>query len=556
MGIMTSASSAARKLADTVVDRLLRADPFAGTGLGLREYDALVPDASAAAEAALAADLAALGAQAAEVTPDDAADAVTLDAVRAACDRQQQMLALRSPEFTVSAMPIYGPPNLFAVLARTALVDAQAATDYLQRVTASTEWIDATTERLREGAACGRFPVGSLVDDAIAWADRALATPVPPAVTTPAPPDGWDGAAEWREQLEQVTRDEISPAVARWRDQLRELRPQARSDEQAGIGSLPGGGADYETAIAVHTTLSFTAEELHQLGQDRVAELEERATELGAAIGLADLDEVRQAIRASTSALDPNDALAAAQAAVRRAEQRAAEIMPLPLPDPCAVSPMPQTVAESGMAPHYTRPKNDGSRPGTYWFNTFLPTAGTGWDLEAVAFHETVPGHHSQLARQQRLTELPLLQQLSITVHSEGWGLYAERLAGEFGLYSGVEAEIGSVYVEMHRAARLVVDTGLHALGWSRQRARDYLLGHVALSAGFLTAEIDRYIAWPGQALAYMVGQREILRLRERAESTLGADFELPAFNGALLDHGNLPMPVLATVIENWVAGH
>jgi uncharacterized protein (DUF885 family) len=215
---------------------------------------------------------------------------------------------------------------------------------------------------------------------------------------------------------------------------------------------------------------------------------------------------------------------------------------------------MPQTVAESGMAPHYTRPKNDGSRPGTYWFNTFSATAGTGWDLEAVAFHETVPGHHSQLARQQQLAQLPLLQQLSITVHSEGWGLYAERLAGEFGLYSGTEAEIGSVYVEMHRAARLVVDTGLHALGWSRQQARDYLIEHVALAEGFLTAEIDRYIAWPGQALAYLVGQREILRLREHAQSALGAAFDLPAFNGALLDHGNLPMPVLAAVVDNWVA--
>jgi uncharacterized protein (DUF885 family) len=245
-------------------------------------------------------------------------------------------------------------------------------------------------------------------------------------------------------------------------------------------------------------------------------------------------------------------ALAAAQDAVRRAEQRAGEMMPEPLPEPCAVSPMPQTVAESGMAPHYTLPREDGSRPGTYWFNTLLPTAGTGWDLEAVAFHETVPGHHSQLARLQRLAGLPLLQRLPITVHAEGWGLYAERLAGEFGLYSGVEAEIGAVYVEMHRAARLVVDTGLHALGWSRQRARDYLVEHVALAEGFLVAEIDRYIAWPGQALAYLVGQREILRLREHARAARGERFDLPEFNAAVLDHGNLPMPVLAEVVEKW----
>jgi uncharacterized protein (DUF885 family) len=226
--------------------------------------------------------------------------------------------------------------------------------------------------------------------------------------------------------------------------------------------------------------------------------------------------------------------------------------MPAPLPDACVVTPMPPTVAEAGMAPHYTPPRTDGSRPGTYWFNTVRATAGTGWDLEATAFHETVPGHHSQLARVQLLPELPLLQQLPFTTHAEGWGLYAERLAGEYGLYSSTEAEIGAVYVEMFRAARLVVDTGLHAFGWSRQRATDWFMEHVALAEGFLHNEIDRYIAWPGQALAYMVGQREILRLRDEARATTGARFSIPAFNAVVLDSGSLPMPVLADVVRRW----
>ncbi|MDT4914624.1 MAG: hypothetical protein QOC66_3752 [Pseudonocardiales bacterium] len=546
--------TAARQLAQTLVDRLLAADPFAGTGLGLREYDALVPDPSAAAEDRLAADLGTIATQARSVTAEDEADAVTLDVVTATCERRRRSIDARMEEFTVTAMPIAGPPALFAVLARTVLPDPEAAADYLERVRASVGWLDATTQRLREGADRGRYAVGSLVDEALGWTDRTLAMPVPLAITAPTPPEGWDGAADWRTQIEQVARDGVVPAVARWREVLTELRPQARADEAAGVGALPDGPQAYENAIAVHTTLPLTADELHRIGLDEVARLEDRARELGARIGLADLDAVRAAVRASTSALDPEIALADAQAAVVRAEARAAEIMPLPLPEPCAVSPMPQTVAEAGMAPHYTRPRQDGSRPGTYWFNTLRPTAGTGWDLEAVAFHETVPGHHSQLARLQRLTDLPLLQQLSITVHAEGWGLYAERLAGEFGLYSGVEAEIGAVYVEMHRAARLVVDTGLHAFGWSRQQARSYLLEHVALSEGFLTDEIDRYIVWPGQALAYLVGQREILRLRDRSRAALGDRFDLPAFNGALLDSGNLPMPVLDRVIEDWVA--
>jgi uncharacterized protein (DUF885 family) len=554
MGGMTSSASTARQLATTLVDRLLDANPFTGTGLGLREYDALVPDPSAAAEDRLVADLAAIGAQAADASSDNARDAVTLDVVRATCDRWRLALQLRPDEYTVTAMPMAGPPVLFAVLARSALVDAQAADDYLARLAASVDWLDGTTARLREGAARGRYPVGSLVDEALTWADGQIASGMPAAVTSSAPPQGWDGADAWRERVAELARDGIVPALARWRDQVAELRLRARADDAAGISAIPDGAVDYERAIAFHTTLPFSADELHRIGLDEVARLEDRARELGATIGLADLDAVRKAVRASTTALDPDAAVAAAQAAVRRAEARAHEIMPAPLPEPCAVTPMPDTVADSGMAPHYTRPRQDGSRPGTYWFNTRRATAGAGWDLEAVAFHETVPGHHSQLARQQQLGELPLLQQLSVTVHSEGWGLYAERLAGEFGLYTGTEAEIGSVYVEMHRAARLVVDTGLHALGWSRQQARSYLLEHVALSEGFLTAEIDRYIAWPGQALAYLVGQREILRHREQARATLGATFELQAFNGALLDNGNVPMPVLANVIDSWVA--
>src|SRR4051794_4254342 len=550
---MTS-ESPARQLARRVVDRLLAADPFSGTALGLREYDALVPDASRAAEDSLAADLAELGAEASVLTSADTADAVTIDVLQAVCEHERQSLENRPVEYTVTAMPLTGPPALLGTLARTVLPDPQAAGDYLERVKGSAAWLDATTARLAEGAARGRYPVGSLLDAALAWSDRALAQPVPPAITTPTPPEGWDGAAAWQAELERVARDEIVPAIGRWGDRLSELRPHARPDDAAGLGNLPGGEADYHRAIAVHTTLPFAADELHRIGRAEVERLEERARELGARIGLADLAAVRAATRRSTAELAPEAALALAQEAVRRAETQAHKIMPEPLPAPCAVTAMPQTVAESGMAPHYTRPREDGSRPGTYWFNTLRPTAGTGWDLEAVAFHETVPGHHSQLARLQRLTELPLLQQLSMTVHAEGWGLYAERLAGEFDLYSGVEAEIGSVYVEMHRAARLVVDTGLHALGWSRDRARTYLMEHVALAEGFLTDEIDRYVAWPGQALAYLVGQREILALREQARAALGGRFELPAFNAAVLDSGNVPMPVLRTVVGNWVA--
>lgn len=545
-------SSPVRSLADTLVTRLLEAEPFSGSALGLREYDALVPDPSEQAEQALDRDLAVIAEQAEALSASTPADRITLGCVRSTCERQRLALAGRACEYVVSAMPYFGPPSFYAQAARTALVDAQAAADFLTRLRGGADWIDGVADRLRSGRDKSRFPVASLLDDAVAWAERTLAQRVPTAFTPPTP-NGWDASA-WRADVEEVVTTQIQPALQRWHDLLVELRPLARGDDAAGLGALPGGEDAYRNAITVHTTLADTPHQLHRVGLDEVERLEARAVELGAALGLDDLAAVRAAVRASSSELSAHQALDAARAAVARAEARAAEIMPAPLPAPCAVEPMPETVAEAGAAPHYTRPKRDGSRPGTFWFNTLRATAGTGWDLEAVAFHEAVPGHHSQLARAAVLPDLPLLQQLSVTVHSEGWGLYAERLAGEFGLYSDTRAELGAVYVEMHRAARLVVDTGLHALGWSRQQARDYLLEHVALPETFLTDEIDRYIAWPGQALAYQSGLREIVRLRAEAESALGEAFDLPAFNGMLIDSGSVPMSVLAEMVADWIA--
>jgi uncharacterized protein (DUF885 family) len=171
-----------------------------------------------------------------------------------------------------------------------------------------------------------------------------------------------------------------------------------------------------------------------------------------------------------------------------------------------------------------------------------------------VAFHEAVPGHHLQLSRLQLLTQLPALQrQRSLTVFSEGWGLYAEQLAEEAGLYTDERALLGSISSALMRAARLVVDTGLHAFGWSRERALEFLVEHVPMQREVLAAEVDRYVVMPGQALGYLTGQLEILRIREDAIRRLGSAFSLPAFHAAVLDHGSLPMPTLARSIEGWL---
>jgi uncharacterized protein (DUF885 family) len=212
-------------------------------------------------------------------------------------------------------------------------------------------------------------------------------------------------------------------------------------------------------------------------------------------------------------------------------------------------------VAKAGAAPHYTPPRLDGGRPGTFWFNTLRPTPGTGWDTDVVAFHEAVPGHHLQLSRLQLLSSLPALQrQRSLPVFSEGWGLYAEQLAEETGLYADDRGLLGAVSTSLMRAVRLVVDTGLHAFGWSRERAVEYAVDHVPMPREVLAAEIDRYTVMPGQALAYLTGKLEIDRLREDARRRLGPEFSLPAFHAAVLDHGSLPMPTLARSIDAWLA--
>src|SRR6185369_9684676 len=212
----------------------------------------------------------------------------------------------------------------------------------------------------------------------------------------------------------------------------------------AGAGRVGGdgqGAAAAGRAIRIFTTLPRSPEELHQTGLDQVAELEARAVRLGAGLGLSGRDEVFGALRDSAGKISAEEAIRQAVAAVRRAEARAGELFPQPLPPPCEVTPMPEVVAVSGAAPHYTPPRLDGGRAGTFWFNTARPTPGTGWDLEVVAFHEAVPGHHLQLSRLQLLTDLPALQrQRSLSVFSEGWGLYAEQLAEEAGLYDGDRA--------------------------------------------------------------------------------------------------------------------
>jgi len=549
---MTSAS----ELADRVHRRWLEENPFTATMYGLPGYDDLVPDESEAGRQAWRGELGQFLREADAIArgPLTPAEGITLDCTRAAATQELEVIDLAGAEHTVTAMQYAGPAAFLAVAARTVLVDPAAAEAYLTRLRRSGGWLDLIGERLLTGAGQGRLPVAPLAEQAISWAEGVLSAPGASPVLSPRPPRGWDRAAAWEEERRAAAEEVVYPALARWVATVRELLPRARPSQRAGLAYLPGGEEDYARAVRIYTTLPLSPEELHQTGLDHIAALEARAVELGAGLGLSGLEEVSAALRDSAGKVSPEEAMRRAAAAVKRAETRAEEFFPAPLPPPCEVTPMPEVVAVSGAAPHYTPPRLDGGRPGTFWFNTERPTAGTGWDTEVVAFHEAVPGHHLQLSRLQLLTALPALQrQRSLAVFSEGWGLYAEQLAEEAGLYADARGLLGSISTSLMRAARLVVDTGIHAFGWSRERALDYMAGHVPLPRAFLAAEIDRYVVMPGQALAYLTGKLEILRIREDARKRLGPSFSLPAFHGAVLDHGSLPMPTLARSITGWL---
>ena len=546
----------ARDLADRFHHRWLEENPFTATSYGIPGYDELVPDESEQGQQAWRAEIGEFLREADTIAagPVTPADAVTLDCTREAATQELASIDSAATEYTVTAMQYTGPAAFMAVAARTVLTDTAAAENYLTRLRASGGWLDQINEQLKTGAAKGRLPVAPLVEAAIEWAENLLSEPVPGPALSPQPPAGWDRADAWQAEREAAAAEVLRPALARWVATVRELLPRARPSAEAGLAHLPGGREDYARAVRIFTTLPLSPEELHQTGLDHVALLEARAVELGARLGLSGRDEVFAAIRGSAGQISPAEAIRQATVAVRRAEARAAEVFPAPLPPPCEVTPMPMVIAVSGAAPHYTPPRLDGGRAGTFWFNTERPTAGTGWDLEGVAFHEAVPGHHLQLSRLQLLTDLPALQrQRSITVFSEGWGLYAEQLAEEAGLYSGDRALLGAVSASLMRAVRLVVDTGMHGFGWSREKALEYALEHVPMPPGFMAAEINRYVVMPGQALAYLTGKLQILRLREEARQRLGAAFSLPAFHAAVLDHGSLPIPALDRSIAAWL---
>jgi uncharacterized protein (DUF885 family) len=547
-------------LADELAQAHLGDDPFIASYFGVGGYDDAVPDLSPPARQAWRDRLVdvVVRCQGLEAEAEDLDSRVLLAAVRDHAIRGLAWADSRVQEFSVTTLPyngMFGPAMMLLVAARASITDPASAAAFLTRCRRFPAYVEQYGARLQTAAADGLLPVAPLVQSVINQLRDYLAHPHRDPLLGHEPPEGWDGAASWREALEGVVRDEIRPALGRYLDLLVALLPRSRPPERAGLVYVPGGVAAYGCCIRNGTTLDLDAEELHQLGLTALAEVEERIAELGGrALGARDAGEVLARLREDPAlqTTDGRDAMAAAAAAIARAEARLGDIFHPPLPPPCTIAAMPAHLAASGAPPVYSPPARDGSRSGAYLFNHLKPGAAGSWALEAITFHEAVPGHHAQYARLQRLAHLPLLLAVfPVVAHGEGWGLYAEQLADELDLYSDDIQRLGMLAAAALRAVRLVVDTGLHARGWSRAQALQFALAHTA-EPEFMAAEIDRYIAWPGQALGYLVGQREIVRLREHARTRLGAAFDLRDFHGAVLDHGGLSLPILSQVVQAW----
>lgn len=445
---------------------------------------------------------------------------------------------------------------IFVFLPRFPLVTAEHGERYLEKVKRLPDFLNAWADRLESAAGQGLTPIAHLVTSMIASLDRELAHPLSEgALGRQVPPttSSEEDARAWTKQLQALLDEAVTPAFQHLRSVLAShTLPAARNDEIPGLLHLPDGRDLYRQLVWAHTSLPFTAEEVHEIGRRQVERLEEEYRRIaGPVLGTIDIDEIYRKLRDDKSLhyRDAPSLVADATTALTNATNSVFDWFGVLPKAPCEAHSI-----EQGALAFYSRPARDGSKPGRFFFNTADPTMWGTFQLEAVTYHEGVPGHHLQLAIAQENPALHhLLADYYIAAYNEGWGLYTERLADEMGLYSSELDRIGMLSADSMRACRLVVDTGLHALGWTREQAIDYMVAHSPMTRLQVEGEIDRYIGNPGQALGYMMGRLEIEKIRANAEAALGDAFDIKAFHDEMLSTGSVPISTLQRVMAEWV---
>ncbi len=561
-----SATEALARLAAEAWDGALVADPILATAIGDHRFDDRLPDITPEADARERARLQEVLARTGAIPVADlkAADAVTRSALLAFVEGKLDRLEAGDARWAVD--PLDGPQ--VGLLNIPAIQGAETPTEgdvLVRRWRAMGPWIDQHRDNVRAAAGEGLISPGAPIRRVVDEIDDLLARPDADwPLLAPATEVKADWSAAEREHfstaLAEVVGGSIRPAFIRYRATLvDEILPRARPDERPGLGHVPGGDAAYRRLTRAHTSLDLEPEAVHRIGLAEVERIDaELETLAGRALGTHGHAEalVRlrtdRALRFATS----EEALATGRAALARAEAAIGDWFGIVPHAACEVVEMAAHEAKHSTIAYYLSPAADGSRPGRYYLNTAAPETRPRYEAEALAFHESTPGHHLQIAIAQEQAGLPEFRRHEgPTAFIEGWGLYVERLADEMGLYSGDLDRIGIASFDGWRACRLVVDTGLHALGWSRDRAIAFMTEHTALAPNNIANEVDRYISMPGQAISYKLGQLEISRLRADARAALGPRFDIRAFHDAVLGAGAIPLPTLAEIVGRRFAG-
>ncbi|PJD92968.1 MAG: DUF885 domain-containing protein [Legionella sp.] len=365
-----------------------------------------------------------------------------------------------------------------------------------------------------------------------------------------------DGDETFKMQVADLIQAIIYPALKHYRDYLEhDYLPIARSD--IGMSALPGGAACYQAKIKQETTLSLTPKAIHDLGLEVMQGLSKEVSHIGwKRYGTKDMALIFQKAQHESSGVffTEEDILKYNVAALEKAKTAASSWFDLMPKAESIIRPYPIHRAKTGASGEYYPPNEEGTDPGIFYINTYEPQTHSRIDQEATLFHELIPGHHFQIALVYENKTLPRLNRYLFNAgFGEGWALYAERLADEMGLYQDDISRLGMLSNAALRAARLVVDTGIHAFHWKREDAVDYLKRHTALNDAIIEGEVDRYMMLPGQAVAYMLGKNEIESLRHTAQMQLGSQFDIREFHNQVLKHGMVSLPILRMHIEHWL---
>jgi uncharacterized protein (DUF885 family) len=551
-------TSSVNELSDRFWEAILELNPTTATVYGDERYDDRLEDPGPAGRAKARALMEHTKAEAEAIPTDGLSieDRITRDMLVVIAD-----LGIEEDEQGTHRLRVVdqigGPQTLLPQLCQFQSAETPERLEkFLTRLRAYPAFMVANGDILREGLAAGLTAPRIVAERTVQQLERLLAIPIEEAIV---PAMAQVANDEDREKVRAVVRDEVYPADAAFLEVLRGDY-LAASREEPGLWSAPNGDSLYRTQIRAWTTLDLEPEDVHRIGLEELDAIDARRRDIARKAGFGDDTHAYRASLAADPANTPkskNELIERAREDIERAMAEAPKWFGRLPRAGCDVKLVEEFKERDAPFAYYFPPSSDGTRPGIYYANGYDLPSRKYTKLASTTFHEAVPGHHFQISLEMENPNLNTFRRLGARMvggaYVEGWGLYSEKLADEMGLFRSDGERLGMLDAVAWRAARLVVDTGLHALRWDRQRSIDFLLG-AGLSETDAVIETDRYIAWPGQALTYMIGCREIERLRRVIAARDGSAFDLRAFHDAVLGHGSLPLATLARELPNWVA--